>query len=321
VTAVVVVDAAGAWMGGAARYLDELRSYLARAGREDVQVIGSARGVSVAWLARRELRGRAVSRRVALNNVGFLTPGGQRWTLLRNALHFLSEDEQGRLDVSLRAAVRRQAAAVHLAARRSDVLVAPSTAMADRVCRVLPSVRGRVVVRPHPVSADSVPRLPREDAILAPVLFAPYKGMAGHLFALLAVLDEQGGSRARLRVTADPREVPARLAQHPRVELLGRRTHQELRDLQARSRALYFPTSLESFGWPLAEARVSGQPVIARDTAHNREIAGAALCGFATGDVASLRHATALALARDVLPDPAAFQPDAYFNWLLGPPR
>ena len=48
----------------------------------------------------------------------------------------------------------------------------------------------------------------------------------------------------------------------------------------ARSRAIYFPTDLESFGYPLAEARVSGQPVIARDTALNREIAGPALCRY-----------------------------------------
>ena len=40
---------------------------------------------------------------MALNNVGFVTPGGQRWTLLRNALHFLTEGEQARLDPALRA--------------------------------------------------------------------------------------------------------------------------------------------------------------------------------------------------------------------------
>ena len=40
---------------------------------------------------------------MALNNVGFVAPGGQRWTLLRNALHFLTEGEQARLDPALRA--------------------------------------------------------------------------------------------------------------------------------------------------------------------------------------------------------------------------
>ena len=156
VTAAVTVDAAGAQMGGAARYLDELRGYLARTGREDVEIIGSRRRVGPGWLLRRELSSRARSRRVALNNVGFVTPGGQRWTLLRNALHFLTEGEQARLDPALRASVRREAVVVHLAARRSDVIVAPSTAMAERIATVRPELSSRVVVRPHPVSAAPI---------------------------------------------------------------------------------------------------------------------------------------------------------------------
>ena len=39
-TVAVTVDAAGAQMGGAARYLEELRGYLARTGREDIEIIG-----------------------------------------------------------------------------------------------------------------------------------------------------------------------------------------------------------------------------------------------------------------------------------------
>ena len=97
-TAAVTVDAAGAQMGGAARFLVELRGYLERTGREDVEIIGSRRRVRPGWLLRRELSSQARSRRVALNNVGFVTPGGPRWTLLRNPLHFLTEGEQARLD-------------------------------------------------------------------------------------------------------------------------------------------------------------------------------------------------------------------------------
>ena len=70
------------------------------------------------------------------------------------------------------------------------------------------------------------------------------------------------------------------------------RRRRRLRDLWARSRAIYFPTGLESFGCPLAEARVNGLPVIARDTPQNREIAGPALCGYTLGDADSLRQAT-----------------------------
>jgi glycosyltransferase involved in cell wall biosynthesis len=324
VTAAVIVDAAGAQMGGAARYLDELHRYLIRTGRDDVRIIGSPRRLGPAWLLRRELAARACGhggRRVALNNVGFLAPGCERWTLLRNALHFLAEDEESRLDPPLRAAVARHAAAVRLAARRSDLLIAPSTAMAERVARVLPGLRDRLVVRPHPVSAGSHPRLPRDAVILCPVLPAPYKRLAQRLAELLAALDGQPDPCLRLQVTAVASEVPAALARHPRVELVGRLDHRGLRPLQARSRALYFPTGLESFGYPLAEARVSGQPVIARDTAQNREIAGPALCGFTAGDAGSLHRAVDRALTLEVAPDPAPFDPGAYFGWLLGPAR
>jgi glycosyltransferase involved in cell wall biosynthesis len=321
VTAAVIVDSAGAQMGGAARYLAELRLYLVRTGRGDVQVIGAQQRISPGWLVRRELVGRACRRRVALNNVGFVARGGLRWTLLRNALHFLTEAEEAALEATQPASVLRDAVAVRLAARRSDVLVVPSTAMAERVTRIAPDLDGRIVVRAHPVSAEPSPRLPREPAILCPVLFAPYKRMAERIGALLRVVGELEDTSVRVLVTADRAEVPPPVASHPRVRLAGRLPHAQLRELRARSRAVYFPTDLESFGYPLAEARVSGQPVIALDTAQNREVAGPALCGYDPGDPDSLRRAVARALTAQVTPDPAPFDPDRYFGWLLGEPR
>jgi glycosyltransferase involved in cell wall biosynthesis len=321
VTVAVTVDAAGAQMGGAARYESELRSYLTRAGREDVKIIGSQRRLGPGWLLRRELSSRARSQRVALNNVGFVAPGGQRWTLLRNALYFLTEGEETRLDPGLRAKVRREAVLVHLAARRSDVIVAPSTAMAERIATIMPDLGRRVVVRLHPLSVASVPRLPGGPVILCPVLFSSYKQMPQRLTELLAAVSHLEDPSVRVQVTANAAELPAAIAYHPQVELVGRLSCDELREIQPHSRAIYFPTGLESFGYPLAEARVSGQPVIARDTAQNREIAGPALCGYTPGDPDSLRHAVQVALTADVAPDPAPFDPDRYFGWLLGWPR
>lgn len=321
-SAPVLVDAAGAQMGGAARYLGELHGYLARTGREDVRVIGEQRRLSPGWLVRRELAGKVRDRRlVALNNVGFLTKGGQRWTLLRNALHFLTESEEAALHPTLRASVHRTGAAVRLAARRSDVIVVPSTAMAERVVRAVPHLDGRIVVRAHPVSAASPPQPPTEPTIICPVLFAPYKRMAQRLTSFLKAVDEFADSSVRVLVTADPPEVSALIASHPLVELVGRLPQVRLREMQARARALYFPTELESFGYPLAEARAAGQPIIACDTAQNREIAGPALCGYLPDDPESLRNAIGVALAARVTPDPAPFDPDRYFDWLLGAPR
>ena len=108
-TAAVTVDVAGGPMGGAARFRAELYNYLERTGRRDVGIIGAERRLDRAWLMRRELAGQRRLRRVALNNVGFVIPGGERWTLLGNALHFLTESEISRLDPSLRTVAKRQA--------------------------------------------------------------------------------------------------------------------------------------------------------------------------------------------------------------------
>lgn len=314
----VIVDVAGGDMGGAARFRDEVYRYLERTGRQDVQIVGARRRVDPVWLVQREAARRPGARRVALNNVGFVTPGGARWTLVANALHFLTDGEAAKLNSSLRALVQRQAVVVRLAARRSDVLVVPCSAMAERVVHILPSVRNRLTVRMHPVSPDVIPGNWRDQLLLCPVLFEPYKHMVERLTDWLTAVDRHIDPSVRLLVTATAAEVPETLARSPRIQLLGRLDRTELRRLWARCRAVYFPPGLESFGFPLAEARVNGQPVIAQDTPQNREIAGQALCGFTVGDAESLRHATDIALTAQVAPDPAAFDPDTYFDWMLG---
>ena len=318
VTTAVTIDLAGGNLGGAARFRDELGGYLERRARHDIRLIGARRRLSPAWLAAREARAVRRSRRIALNNVGFLTSGGERWTLLTNALHFLTGAEMAALDPGLRAAVARQAGIVRRAARRSDVLVAPCTAMAERITAVLPEVADRVTMRMHPVSVAAAHRRPSGALILCPVLFAPYKHMADRIGEWLAAVDEVMDDAVRLIVTASPAEVPASLATSPRLHLVGRLSVAKTRDLWWRCQAIYFPTGLESFGCALAEARVNGVPVIARDTAQNREIAGSALCGYTLGDGDSLLHATRTALTALVTPDAQPFDPDAYFDWMLG---
>ena len=319
--ATVFVDAAGGTVGGAGRFRVELYQYLARTGREDVRLIGAFRRIDPAWLIRREMNIPTRSRRVALNNLSFLTPGGARWTRLGNPLDFLTDDEWSKLHPSLQKESRRRTPIVRMAARRSDVIVTPSTAMAERVGHIMPGLRSRITPRLNPVSPDSVPKMAREPVILCPVIFSPYKHMIERLTEWVTAVDEHIDPQVRMLVTADKTELPDELACHPRIELVGQLSHAELRLLWARSQAIYFPTGIESFGFPLAEARVNGQPVIARDTAQNKEIAGPALCGFKVSDTDSLRDATQRALTTKIAPDPAPFEPDAYFNWLLGSPK
>ena len=329
-TVSVTVDAAGALVGGAARFKGELDRYLARTGRGDarrgetgrggVAVLGSGRLVTPGWLVRREALVSGRDRCVALNNVGFIARGAERWTLLRNPLHFLTDGELSRLGGTVSGTTLRKAAVVRLAAQRSDTLVTPTAAMAERVSRAVPSLRGRIVVRPHPVSADPAPAAGREPLVLCPVLFSSHKGMADRITGWLGAT-ERAGAGLTLAVTATPDEVPAELARHPRIQLTGRLPHSELRRYWARCGAVYFPTTVESFGYPLAEARANGIPVIALDTALNREVAGGALRGYTAGDPGSLLAATLAALSARPAPDPGPFDPDAYFGWLLGGPH
>lgn len=315
-----VADIAGARMGGAAKMAFELQAYLVRSKREDVQVIGKDRQLTPSWLLRREAVALGGARKVALNNASFAGPGGTRWVLLRNAMHFLRDSERRELGSSLSASLPSESAVVRLCARRADVIVVPCTAMAERVLAIMPKLAGRLEIRPHPVSQQATRVEPR-PSILYPVIPSPYKNIGLRIEDLVRATDTHPGVAVRIAVTINQEDLPRPLRKHPRIDTIGRHSPDELVSEWRHSMAIYFPTSLESFGYPLAEARVSGHPVIALDTAQNKEIAGAALCGFIRNDRDTLVAAVERALSVHLKPDPEPFDPDAYFEWLLGTPQ
>jgi glycosyltransferase involved in cell wall biosynthesis len=319
----VVVDCAGAQMGGALRFLEELDAYLGRRPSRDVRVIGRGRRVDPSWLLRRE-RLAPHRRAVALNNVGFVAARGDRWVLLRNMLHFLSDDETRRLPAGLPPGVARTARVVRMCARRADVVVVPSTDMAERVGAAVPGLSRRVVVRPHPLSVP--PPVPpgsrKPHLLLCPVLFAPFKAMGSLLrLADLAAADLAATTGADLviAVTATEREAAAEGLDGTRhLRFLGRLSPRRLAVHQRTCRALVYPTRIESFGYPLAEARLAGLPVVAADTPRNREIAGPVLAAYRREDPADLAEAMHRALKATPQPEEVnPFAPDRYFDWLL----
>lgn len=314
-----VVDAAGAQMGGAAKFLGELRSYLSKNPRTPVQLIGLDCSLDPRWLVRREVVARGSRARIALNNVGFGFGEG-KVTLLRNALHFASPEELAALHYRPTQTMRAQTGIVRAAAQRSDRLVVPCGAMAERVVAHAPRLASKLVVRPHPVSqaswASTVDRPTDEvPSILMPILNAPYKRLHEHLERLLGALDA-AGMPATVVVTAHRHEFPGS-AGDPRARFTGPLRGTDLEACWQRANAVYFPTQLESFGYPLAEARVNGIPVVALDTCQNREIAGAALRPFQESLPGSLAAAVHSALMRPAEADPVPFSPQAYFDWLL----
>jgi glycosyltransferase involved in cell wall biosynthesis len=309
----VVLDVAGGGIGGAARWAAELDGFLA-SGDGPVTVVGRDRRLTAGWLARRERHAVGARIAVAANNVPFAVGGGERRVVLRNAMHFLHPSEEHLL-AGMSRSFRAQIPVVRRLLTRADVVVAPSAAMADRVQRRVPAVRDRLVVRPHPVTPAG-PRSPApEPFILVPVLPAPYKNLLPELAALLAAL-HHAGRALEVRVTARPADLPGGLAQHPRLRALGTVPHHELVGLWQRATAAFFPSTVEAFGYPLAEARGYGVPVLAPESEQAREVAGAALLPYRPGDPVSLAAAVR-DVGAAVTAEPHAFDRDAYFRWLF----
>src|SRR5215510_1244073 len=77
----VVLDIAGAAVGGAARWVTELDAYLAdEAGA--VRVIGRGRSLTASWLVHREIVARRAAMVIAENNASFALRGAHRRVLL-----------------------------------------------------------------------------------------------------------------------------------------------------------------------------------------------------------------------------------------------
>ncbi|MEJ7770698.1 MAG: glycosyltransferase [Geodermatophilaceae bacterium] len=167
--------------------------------------------------------------------------------------------EAGRIgSLGLAGFAATQRAADRRAAQRPQVIVANSTAVAERVHRWW----GReAVVIPPPVDVDFYRPdhgIPREDFFLLAGRLVPYKQPE------IAVA---AATRAGLRLVVAGEGRSRRATQNlagPNVEFLGRVTDSKLRDLYRRCRALIFP-GVEDFGIIPVEAQACGTPVIALD--------------------------------------------------------
>ncbi|MCM3884720.1 glycosyltransferase [Frankia sp. R82] len=343
----LLVDCAGGRVGGAKRLLNEFDLYLRDREPPGLQVIGRDRTLDPAWLLRREreqTRTRRFELSLALNNVSFVAAGRQRHVLVHGAQHFLRRDEIRQLGRRISPVVHAQAPVVWAALLRADRIFVPSTSMAERVATYVPAVRNRLTVAFNPVTppdaihqvdamhhVDTARSRDRDSAavdFLCPVVILPQKLLTGRLRAGLAALDILAGPPHRIDATlsvtgrAEQLEDPA-VACHPRLRLVGEHSAEVVIAMMARCDGIFFPLELESFGYPMAEGRRMGVPVIARDSAHNREIAGPALVGYqreSGEDIAAAMHAAqAASRSRALKPDEAGhFDRGPYFDQLLG---
>lgn len=309
-----IIDCAGGKIGGAARFQRELDAYITEHPEAPVRLFGKSRYLTPRWMSEREFIARGYRRRIAMNNVSFMG-GEHRTVLVRNALHFASREEMSAVNHIPTRTFQVQTAVVRATVNRATRIVVPCSAMAERVLRYVPGVESRVHVQFHPVTVEHRPERPVPGRILVPIVPSPYKNLDQHARLLLEALD-LSGTEANLVFTASAHDLPT-AHRDPRVHLIGVQDSADLEIEWARAAAIYFPTALESFGYPLAEARVLGRRIIALNTPQNQEIAGRALAGYEPNDIASLCDALIEALTFAVEPDPAPFDRDSRIEWLL----
>jgi len=313
-----VIDCAGARVGGAARYLREIQTYVASNSNTNIELIGLGRQLTPQWLVQREFQAATAAMRMSINNAGFINPAGVNVTILHNILQFATQDDFDRLRFVPPRRLRAQIPVVRALARASDTLIVPCTRMAEQVAYISPGLQDRLVVRFYPLTqpswAGTAPKNPRD--VLLPIVPSPYKHLDEHIPEFLTAAAKLPGEPIRLIVPAEPHELP-NVASHPNVHFIGLQTSEALDQWWQDCAAVFFPPEFEAFGFPPAEARVYGRHVIAQTTAQNQEIAGPALAGYTRYDEPSLRDAIAMAISQTPTPDPAPYDPDSYFHWLL----
>lgn len=315
-TAETVIDIAGGRQGGAARFLHEFDRYRADNPPIPLQVIGREHQLTPRWLLGREVASRGGRHKISINNASFVT-GTSRTVLLRNALHFSSQEEFREIGFTPSPALRAQIPVIRALARRATRLVVPCTAMAERVTAFEPSLADKIAVRFHPVTVPASDGAEPTDTILLPIINSPYKQLDHHVRRLLSALKHSGSSTTRIVITDQATSFSDEVAGHGQVEFIGAMQHDELWRYWASARAIYYPTRVEAFGYPLAEARAAGVPIICQDSDQSREIAGPAAAVFREDDADSLKEAVGLAFQSRPRPDPGPFDRSDYFRWLL----
>jgi glycosyltransferase involved in cell wall biosynthesis len=208
--------------------------------------------------------------------------------------------------------MRLYARAVATAARRAEVVLVPSAAVASELYQLL-GVRGAVVVRPavtmRPASPEAVARLrgghdlqlpyavlvgwgdPRKDLATALAAHRRVRDLVPHDLVLV------GAAHPNLAAVPAPAD--------PSVRVLGRLDDEELAAVLTGAELLLHPSRYEGFGLPPLEAWACGTPALVADVPAVREATADLAPVLPTGDVDAWAVALEGAL-RDPLPVPVA---------------
>jgi glycosyltransferase involved in cell wall biosynthesis len=183
---------------------------------------------------------------------------------------------------------------VHRSVVLADEVAVQTEALAGLIHESVPSTNGRIRVIPHGPGYLDKPRPRRVDSmrpngtfeLVYVALYRDYKNFLT-LFRALKLLRE-AGIPARLHLTLD-RDIQAVKSLEEDMKQIGVSdwiiNHGQLEraavtELYENSHVFIFPSICESFGFPQVEAMAFGLPIVASDTAVNREVCGDAAMYF-----------------------------------------
>jgi glycosyltransferase involved in cell wall biosynthesis len=178
-----------------------------------------------------------------------------------------------------------------MSVRHAQHVITPSKTMLDSLLKWAPNLSGKSSSNHYGARPDLFHRSPgdrrwREDGTLRMLyvsVYYPHK-CPGVLCRTVDVLREAGiPAHSTITMTLEEIERTPGSAQdkivlgraHAAGDLsLGHRSYEALPELYANNDVFVFPSVSETFGHPMVEAMASGIPIVAADTAINREICG-----------------------------------------------
>ncbi|MFN0063060.1 MAG: glycosyltransferase family 4 protein [Myxococcaceae bacterium] len=244
-------------------------------------------------------------------NLGMLSSPVPQLLLVRNALPFSVLYRQRILPQKtwrLRQSENARKVLAHLSASRAHRVMVPSETMRQELLSAVPSCERRTVVNLYGVRSerfglDSGARpMPMLPTAVFTGLYSEHKNL-GTLFEAMGLL-AQRGQRVLLKTPADPRlENIHNPIRHRDALLLDSLRHQGLAastgvlkaeglaKLYAEASLFVYPSVVESFGHPLAEAMAAQRPIVAADVPINRELCQDAAVYFSPFDPSSCAEA------------------------------
>ncbi|MGH7001152.1 MAG: glycosyltransferase [Stellaceae bacterium] len=213
---------------------------------------------------------------------------------------------------------------VQRSVRMATEVTVQTAALADAIAARTGRARDKIHVTPHGpgLTREPPPHRPKMSGRPVRIGYIAKWGVQKNFDVLFAAIKRStaAGRDVRLVLTLDPNvsenmQLMARAAAMgltPVIENAGNKDAAGISTLYDSLDIFAFPSLVESFGFPLVEAMAKGLPVVAADTASNREVAGnagsyfspfdsealATMLGRIIDDPSLRKHKAAAALAR-----------------------